>query len=226
MPELSPEEKERRVRTNKKIFKIFGGIFVCVMLAGMFISNSEKNKNDAAPPAQQGAATASATMQYSILEKKEEVRAAIKRNRLHAVIMPAVPQDALTQAELAKMAMQAAKTLQKESGLPVVSVKMICQKASNDYGQLMLATAVYIPDGKGYSGSQDLGPWDNLMAAPRGFTGQELEYLRLWADMRDSFQKDDRTDDAALDKAISERMGIAPGSLKPHYNTVGRMEVK
>lgn len=202
----------------KAFFSWLGIGLACVVMGGIVAPSQTETEPKATATAK--------PLQYTVLEKKEEVRAAIKRNRLHVVIIPAVPQDTIPQAELADMVMQAAKALQKESGAPVVSVKMVCQKASNDFGQLMLASAVYIPDRKGYSGSQDLGPWDNLMAAPRGFTGQELEYLRLWADMRGSFQKDDRTDDAALDKAISERMGIAPGSLKPHENTVQRMEVK
>lgn len=76
----------------------------------------------------------------------------------------------------------------------------------------------YIPDGKGYNGQQDIGPWDNLRAAERGFTAQELEYLRLWADMREDFQSGGMTREKELDAAISAKMGVEPGSLNPHYN--------
>ena len=55
-----------------------------------------------------------------------------------------------------------------------------------------------------------------LDAAPRGFTAKELEYLRLWAELRSSYQTSDGlTDDARLRAAIAKRMGIKEGSLRP-----------
>lgn len=63
------------------------------------------------------------------------------------------------------------------------------------------------------------------MATERGFTAQELEYLRNWADMRKQFMDaNDKVDDAALDAAISKKMDIAAGSLTPHYNFMSKPE--
>lgn len=147
------------------------------------------------------------------------LRAALKRNRLDVTIVVNADQSKAEQDDLLATVMTAAMDYQKASGLPVVTVKMISQRASNPYGELQLAIATYIPDGKGYSGEQEIGPWDTLMATERGFTTQELEYMRNWADMRTQFMDaNGKVNDAALDTAISEKMGIAAGSLTPHYN--------
>ena len=60
--------------------------------------------------------------------------------------------------------------------------------------------------------------WRDLSAAP-GILDQELEYLRLWAELRGRFQTaDGLTDEPRLKAAIAKRMGIKAGSLTPHLN--------
>lgn len=161
---------------------------------------------------------------YTVLKKEVTERAATKRNRLSVTIAPTADQSRAAQADLVDTVKAAAQKLQQESGLPVVTVNMICQRAANAYGELQLAIVSYIPDGKGYDGKQTKGPWDNLMAAERGFTAQELEYLRLWAEMRGQFQKGGETDEEALGKAIAKRMKIKPDTVQPHMNFMQAMK--
>lgn len=164
------------------------------------------------------AQAAGTPLPYLVIEKKDVPRAVTQRHRLDVTIVPEGDQSAATQDDLAATVMEAAKRFQGESGVPVVTVNMLCQKAVNAWGEDQLAIAVYIPDGKGYDGKEAKGPWDMVMAAPRGFTKQELQYLRLWAEMRGSFQKGGQTDEEALDAAISKKMGVEPETLEPHLN--------
>lgn len=124
------------------------------------------------------------------------------RLRITAELLPTGDQQAVTQADLAATVMAACE-----------------QQAANSYGELQLAYAVYIPDGKGIDGKTPGPVWQTLDAAPRGFSPQELQYLRLWAELRGQFQTPDGlTDEPRLKAAITSRMGIEDGSLKPHLN--------
>lgn len=154
------------------------------------------------------------------VEVKKEVNttATPGRPRLYVTIAPTGDQSRAGQAELAATAMEAAVKYQEFSKAPVVVVNMICQRAANEWGENQLATASFIPDGKGYNGEQKLGPWDMVRAAPRGFTAQELEYLRLWAEMRGQYQGKGGTDEEALDTAISKKMGLKPESMELYLN--------
>ena len=78
--------------------------------------------------------------------------------------------------------MAAARQFQVELGVDAVDVRLICQKAASSFGELQLARAWYRPSREG---------WRDLSAAPRGFSDQELEYLRLWAELRGRFQTAD-----------------------------------
>lgn len=162
---------------------------------------------------------------YKEVSRDKTVRAAIKRDRLQIFIVPTGEQNAATQGDLAATAMQAAMRAQEETGLAVVSVSLLCQQASNAWGEPALADVSYIPDGKGVSGKDAKPIWETLLAAKRGFTPQELEYLRHWADLRAQYQGPNGTNEPALMKAIEQRMGIAHGALQPHSNFIQELEL-
>lgn len=200
-----------REKTRQKSILSYLGIALLSFAGGIAFAPSTPTQGERSLPGQ--------PLPYAIVEQKEEVRAAIGRNRLYASIIPQVDQSAATQADLISTVMEAAIALQKKSGLPIVSVKMIAQSTGNPYSERLLASAVYIPDSKGYNGEQKIGPWDTLRAARRGFTALELEYFRLWGTLLDNFTRSDGTlDEDSLTKAIYERMGIEPGSISPHGN--------
>lgn len=141
------------------------------------------------------------------------------RLRITAELLPTGDQQTVTQADLAATVMAACERLAAEKSAQVVTVKLFCQEAANSYGEPQLAYAVYIPDGKGIDGKTSGPVWQTLDAAPRGFSPQELQYLRLWAELRGQFQTPDGlTDEPRLKAAIASRMGIEDGSLKPHLN--------
>lgn len=141
------------------------------------------------------------------------------RLRITAELLPTGDQQSVTQADLAATVMAACERLAAETSAQVVTVTLLCQEAANSYGELQLAYAVHIPDGKGIDGKTPGPVWQMLDAAPRGFSPQELQYLRLWAELRGQFQTPDGlTDEPRLKAAIARRMGIKDGSLKPHLN--------
>lgn len=74
------------------------------------------------------------------------------------------------------------------------------------FGKTVLATAVYAPDGKSVSGSDDW-TWSTLQATPRGLTAQELKIQCLWGEMREQFQANGFTDEGRLTAAITKKMG-------------------
>lgn len=228
--------------TKKRAACFWGGVAFLLLLFMSFvfkdeIKQSAKNRESASEQISEKSEvsptidTAPAVIKgiplnYTVLKRDEEVRASIKRNRLRLTIIPTQDQSAASQADLAATVVSVAIQEQKKSGIPVVIVNMLCQQAANSYGELQLAHAVYIPDGKGFDGKTAKPVWETLSAAPRGFTAQELEYLRLWAEMRGDFQKNGMTDEQALKAAISQRMGMTVESLNPHFNVLEPLEKK
>ena len=153
----------------------------------------------------------------NVLAYKEDERNG--RNRLNITIIPAEDQSKATQADLAATAVAVATQAQKESKAHIVTVTMNCQKAANSFGELQLARVVYIPDGLGMNGKTEGKIWESIDAAPRGFTKQELNYLQLWAEMRDQFKsKNGEVDEKKLKAAVAKKMNIKPDSLTPHMN--------
>ena len=149
------------------------------------------------------------------------------RKRVSLTIMPAEDQSKATQADLAATAVAVATLAQKSEQAHIVNVSMVCQKAANSFGELQLAYVVYVPDGLGMTGKTPGKIWESLDAAPRGFTKQELLYLRLWAEMRGQFQTPDGdTDSGKLKSAIAKKMNIKPGSLNPFLNVREPVEGK
>lgn len=194
-------------------------LFLVIAVLSLVACGSEDSKEAAK------AKITGTPLAYTEIKKETNTTAAINHHRLYVTITPNTDQSKATQADLAATVMTAAMAYQEESGLPVVNVNMVSQQASNPYGELQLAIASYIPDGKGYNGEQEIGPWDKVMATTRGFTNQELEYLRNWADMRTLFMNvNEQVNDEALDAAISKKMGVAAESLTPHYNFLSKVE--
>ena len=152
-------------------------------------------------------ATVPAVKGHPLAVKKVSVE---KKGDTATIILVPAGSQAAAQADLAATVMAAARQFQVELGVDAVDVRLICQKASSSFGELQLARAWYRPSREG---------WRDLSAAPRGFSDQELEYLRLWAELRGRFQTaDGLTDEPRLKAAIARRMGIKDGSLTPHLN--------
>ena len=143
---------------------------------------------------------------------------ATNRVQVDIVIVPTADQTDATKGDLIATVMQAAMEYHKLTGAAIVSARMICQRAANTWGEGYLALAVYIPDGKGYNGEQEIGPWDMRMTAQRGYTMLEKDYLRLWAELRASYQKGDTIDEEALDAEVSRCLMVKPRSVTPHFN--------
>ena len=139
------------------------------------------------------------------------------RKRLNIMIVPAEDQSNATQADLLATAVIMAVQAQEKTEAHIVNVTMNCQQAENSFGELQLALVTYIPDGMGINGKTRDKRW-TFSAAPRGFTKPELQYLKLWAEMRDNYQTGGTTDEEKLEAAIAKKMGIKPGSLNPHLN--------
>lgn len=154
-----------------------------------------------------------------VKKEREVISDGSNRNRLHVAIVINEDQSNATQADFLATVKAAAIDYHAHSGLPVVGIWLIAQRASNAFGEPALARAIYIPDMKGYDGKRRIGPWDALKACKRGFTVNELEYLRNQADLREHFIKDNgELDEEALDVAISELMNIVPNTLRRSYN--------
>ena len=161
------------------------------------------------------------------LKWKEAARSVVegsadKRERLEVIIIPDEEQRLAIQPRLAATIKEAAEQFHQETGLPVITVRLLCQYTGDEQADAPLATGTYIPDGRGYDGASSLGRWDKLMAVYRGFTLSEREYLRLWAEMQDRFRKNGKLDEAALDAAVSKQLGIAAGTSEAHMNFMGR----
>lgn len=91
----------------------------------------------------------------------------------------------VSKRQLAATVIAAARYYAQEKRAAVVNITLDSQPGPT-FGKTVLATAVYAPDGKGVSGSDDWS-WSTLQATPRGLTAQELKIQRLWGEMREQF---------------------------------------
>lgn len=183
---------------------------VFILGLGMVVGPQPEAPATDAPAAEpaQAEATVPAVTGHPLAVKKVSVEK--KGETATIILVPAGSQAAATQTDLTATVMAAARRFQVELGVDAVDVRLICQKAASSFGELQLARAWYRPSREG---------WRDLSAAPRGFSDQELEYLRLWAELRGCFQTaDGLTDEPRLKAAIAKRMGIKAGSLTPHLN--------
>lgn len=140
------------------------------------------------------------------------------RDWLVLAIVPVEDQSRAEKKELLSTATSVAIRAQKENGAPVVVVNLVCQEADNALARRPLAHVVYIFDGKGFDGLSDSGQWETLRAARRGFTQAELEYLKAHAELYNEFHSAMGLREKELDEAVSERLGIRPGSMRPFEN--------
>lgn len=173
------------------------------------------------------AALSSKAIPWTVIEEKRVSMPASGRDRLQLTICPGEEQAGADQRALLAAATEAALRYQKESGLPVVMVNMICQKAEAALGAPLLAQVVYIPDGKGFDGVTEAGKeWETLRVATRGFSAAELQYMQLWASKYRLFQGASGLLAEELDAAVSAELGIRPGSLTPFDNVLEDAELE
>lgn len=150
--------------------------------------------------------------------RRDEVKRTGRRTGVNIIIVPAADQSRVTQAEIVCTILQAAIKCQLETKLPVIYATFVLPKPEGVEEEAQLAVATYIPDGKGYSGDEDLGPWENVMAVKRGFTDQEIRFINLRAQLRAKRQDDANLTEEALNAETELAMDIAPGTLNPDSN--------
>lgn len=179
------------IRTNKKIFKIFGVVFAAIFAFAFFsyafFGETEKEKG--APISETKQTELPGTpLDFVLLDDYKVIqKPCTGRHRLEMTILPKSGQETATQADLISTVMHVALEAYKKTGVPVIEVNMLAQNTGNVWADKQLAFIVYIPDGKGYDGKQEIGIWDNAMACERGFTADELTYLQLWGQLHTKY---------------------------------------
>lgn len=159
-------------------------------------------------------------LQTKIIKSEETKRAAIKRNRLTITIVPTEDQANADAYKLLRTAQAVALEQHKKTEMPVITVWLLAQKSKNSYGELPLAHVCYIPDGLGFDGETKTEIWETKQSAERGFSPQELTYLSLWAELRETFlDKDEMLNEEGLTAAIAQKMGLKE-DLSPHLNFI------
>lgn len=124
--------------------------------------------------------------------------------------------ETISREKLAATCMAAAKYYAKQSNLSALSVSIYDQPGT-DWDHVELASCDYSPDGGGWSGSQGW-MWDQVTAADRTTTKTERAIGRLWTQMRGKYQSPDgTTNEAALSKAIAQKLGIKSSEVHLTY---------
>lgn len=196
-------------------------------LAEQKVITAEKKAQDAAKEANMPITSIGIPLTWEEVRKEETTLPPESRKKLSVTIVPTVKdQSTATQKDFWATLVQAAEKYQKQTGYPIISLKIIGQKADNQSGEGVLASATFIPDEKGYDGKEPKGPWDAPLAAKRGYTEQELKYLRLWAELLENYQKGNSTDEKALAAEIEKKMEIIPGSVDPHSNALREVNLQ
>lgn len=185
---------------------------VCIVFGGESVKKKEAaQKADASQQpmvdeaiVEQPATTNYTLLPYSLQTVTDTSTATRKRAQisiaLHATDTP------VTKENLASSCMAAAKYLAPQTGNQAISVLIFDQPGTN-WGHTRLAECGYSPDNGGWSGS-DNWTWKEVKAAARTTTAQEKKISSLWNSMRNDFQKNGDTDEAALKKAIAQKIGI------------------
>ncbi|MDL2216488.1 DUF4875 domain-containing protein, partial [Desulfovibrio sp. OttesenSCG-928-M14] len=202
------------------------GLYLGLFLLFVVLAGSCSTDEKIAPEADQGtkfSVTAGERPAGGVLKWKENSRREVPmqngRTRLMLTISPLDDQSGATRQDLLSTATGAAMRYQKESGLPVVIVSLAPREVTDGPAEPLLAHVVYIPDGKGFDGLDEGQPqWESLRAAERGFTQAELEYLKLWGELYQQYQGRSGLQAEELDAAISAKLELAPGTLKPFDN--------
>lgn len=206
-----------------KTTALYAGLFLCFILMAGAVSGPDGQK--AAEQSAQSAATAKVGQrpEGGLLQWEEVLRREVPmkngRDRLELLIAPLGDQSGALRRDLLSTATDAAVKIQEQSGVPVVIVSLVPRKSETPGADPLLAHVVYIPDGKGFDGDLQGQPqWETLRAAKRGFSSAELEYLLLWQELRKDFQGRSGLQFQELDAAVSEKLGLAPGTLTPFDN--------
>lgn len=206
-----------------KTTAMYLGLFLCFLL----LAGAASGPDGQSVPEQtaKNAATAKAGQRpdNGLLQWEEMSRREVPmkngRDRLELLIAPLGDQSGALRQDLLSTVTDSAVKAQKESGAPVVIVSLAPRKTETPGADPLLAHAVYIPDGKGFDGDLEGQPqWETLRVAKRGFTSAELEYLLLWQELRKDFQGRTGLQFEELDAAVSEKLGLTPGTLTPFEN--------
>ena len=215
-------------KKKRSLWRTLLGVFILLTVIGYFMPSDNSGDSDTSKNSSQLTIVPEPVLSWEEVSTETHTKGN-GRKQLEVTLALTPDQNVeAKQPEIAYTVMHAAMDYQKKHGIPIVSVKLLSKRPTIVGGNDgMLALAVFIPDSKGYSGKQNLGPWDNLMAAERLLTKQELEYLRLWDELRGSYMVDDMLTidgEIALDEEISKRMGVKPDSLKPFHNVMDKFE--
>lgn len=206
----------------KAVGLYFAAAVVCFVLASSLSPDPAAvvDAPDSAPAAGEEAArpAPSGPLTWREVEREHIPVPGTGRDWLALTIAPAEDQARAGQKELLATATSVAVKIQKENDAPVVIVNLICQEADTDLARRLLAHVVYIPDGKGFDGTENSGQWETLRAAGRGFTREELAYLKAYGDLYNDFHSATGLMAKELDAAASERAEVAPGSMHPFDN--------
>ncbi|MDL2279829.1 DUF4875 domain-containing protein [Desulfovibrio sp. OttesenSCG-928-G11] len=206
-----------------KTTAMYLGLFICFFLLAGTVSGPDEQSLTAQTAKTAVTAKAGQRPDNGLLQWEEVLRREVPmqngRDRLELLIAPLGDQSGALHRDLLSTATDAAVKVQAQSGVPVVIVSLAPRKNEKPGADPLLAHVVYIPDGKGFDGDLERQPqWETLRAAKRGFSDAELEYLLLWQELRKDFQGRSGLQLKELDVAVSEKLGLAPGTLTPFEN--------
>lgn len=190
--------------TKKKFFVLVGILLLIWALAA-----ASEHKGKPSPPQAPAAAPASSIALVPYKQEDFKNTSTARRKRGQIGIYLADPAAQVSQEALAATCMAAAKHYAAAYGLQALSVFLSDMPGGQPWEGTRLAQCSYSPDRGGWSGDQGW-LWERVQAAPRGLTGQERQMKKLWGELRNSYQKNGSTDEAALSVEIAKRMQIKP----------------
>lgn len=211
-PQLYPLKNPNKFKAS--------GFYFCIFVILFVLSGAVAPQKQPAVPQQERLEdvvekSPAETLAWTETTRQRVHMPATGRDRLLITLIPDKGQEILRQRDLLDLAMLTAMSAYKESAVPIIVVRLLAAPA----GDSPLAQVIYIPDGKGYDGtSEAASAWETFRAAKRGFTAQELEYMRLWSELFRQYQSPSGLRTQDLDAAISEQLGIPSGSLQPFAN--------
>lgn len=227
-PKTPPAQPQKKGGCVGKFLKIFGGIFVALLVLGLIVDKFAPNKKgtpapateQTAPAAQQAPQTAPApapavpTATYTVLpysHQATENTSTASRKRARVLLTLNSDAAPVTSENLAATCMAAAQYYAQQTGAQALGVFIYDQPGEN-WGHTQVASCNYAPDNGGFSGQQGW-TWADVQAADRTTTAQEKEIARLWNAMRGDFQKGGSTNEKALSAAIAKKLKISPDDV-------------
>lgn len=161
---------------------------------------------------------------YKEVNREARTDATTGRSHLSVEIMPAGDQSAATQDDFIATVLTAAIAYHKVTHTKVVHIHMVSSYKGKPVPEHPLAFVRYIPDCRGDHGKEIQSPWYMPRAVKHGFTEKEMEYSKLWNEMKPFFTSAGRLDEKALEIAISRKLSTRPGSLNPDANIPEKVE--